>query len=471
MLGLNEKIKEFAAKGKSINVAVVGLGQMGKSLISHLNDLPGFKIIAVSDRNSKKIKDIIEVLAISENKILKVWNGIYEADAGISGKAFARDIIRDSKIDEIINTPGKIDANTKVEIEKALEEGKVIFTDDVRILTGIEKIDVVVDATGHTEVGAFVALSSIVGAKHVVTLNVEADVTVGPILKKIARDYGVIYTLSAGDEPSALKELYDFADGLGLEVICAGKGKNNPLNMEANPASLADYAARKGSSARMMTSFVDGTKSMVEMACLSNATGLIPDCRGMHGATVGIKELIKTFSLKKDGGILDRTGVVDFAIGDLAPGVFLVYSAKNKMVKDVLSYLALGEGPNYLLYRPYHLTSIETPLSIARVYFDREPWIVPSAGLVSDILTVAKRDLAPGEIIDGIGGYMVYGLIDLYEITNKEKLLPIGLSKGCILKRSIKKGEPISYDDVDFPSDTLLLQLRKLQDSTMQNKY
>lgn len=469
MLGLNEKIKELARQGKSINVAVAGLGQMGKSLVSHLNDLAGFKILAVADKDPKKVADMIEILGITESEIFKVWTGIYECQAGILGNGKARDMIRDSKIDEIINISNKIDANIKIEIEKAFEEGRILFTDDVRILPGIENIDIVVDATGYTEVGAFVALSSIAGKKHVVTLNVETDITVGPILKKMSKDYGVVYTLSAGDEPAALKELYDFADGLGLEVICAGKGKNNPLNMEANPATLADYAASKGSSAKMMTSFVDGTKSMVEMACLSNATGLIPDCRGMHGARVSIKELAKTFSLKKDGGILDRTGVVDFAIGDLAPGVFLVYSTKNKMIKDVLNYLALGQGPNYLLYRPYHLTSIETPLSIARVYFDREPWIVPSGGLVSDVLTVAKKDLAPGEIIDGIGGYMVYGLIDLYETTSKEKLLPIGLSQGCILKKCVKKGEPISYDDVDFPSDTLLLQLRKLQDKIIQD--
>jgi len=469
LLGLNEKIKELARQGKSINVAVAGLGQMGKSLVSHLNDLAGFKILAVADKDPKKVADMIEILGITESEIFKVWTGIYECQAGILGNGKAWDMIRDSKIDEIINISNKIDANIKIEIEKAFEEGRILFTDDVRILPGIENIDIVVDATGYTEVGAFVALSSIAGKKHVVTLNVETDITVGPILKKMSKDYGVVYTLSAGDEPAALKELYDFADGLGLEVICAGKGKNNPLNMEANPATLADYAASKGSSAKMMTSFVDGTKSMVEMACLSNATGLIPDCRGMHGARVSIKELAKTFSLKKDGGILDRTGVVDFAIGDLAPGVFLVYSTKNKMIKDVLNYLALGQGPNYLLYRPYHLTSIETPLSIARVYFDREPWIVPSGGLVSDVLTVAKKDLAPGEIIDGIGGYMVYGLIDLYETTSKEKLLPIGLSQGCILKKCVKKGEPISYDDVDFPSDTLLLQLRKLQDKIIQD--
>jgi len=470
LLGLNEKIKNLAREGKSINVAVVGLGQMGKCLISHLNDLPGFKILAVADKNSKKISEMIEVLGIPESQIFKLWNSIYEPETKISGKGIVREIIRDSKIDEIINISKKIDAKNKIKIEKALEEGKILFTDDAGILPAIENIDVIVDATGYTEVGAFVALSSIAGRKHVVTLNVETDVTVGPILKKMAKEYGVLYTLSAGDEPAALKELYDFADGLGFEVICAGKGKNNPLNIEANPATLADYAASKGSSAKMMTSFVDGTKSMVEMACLSNATGLVPDCRGMHGARVSIKELAKTFSLKRDGGILDKTGVVDFAIGDLAPGVFLVYSTKNKMIKNVLDYLALGQGPNYLLYRPYHLTSIETPLSIARVYFDKEPWIVPSGGLVSDVLTAAKKDLKKGEIIDGIGGYMVYGLIDLYETANKEKLLPIGLSQGCILKRCIKKGEPISYDDVDFPADTLLLQLRKLQDKIIQNR-
>jgi predicted homoserine dehydrogenase-like protein len=470
LLGLNEKIKELAGKGKSINVAVAGFGQMGKSLVSHLNDLPGFKILAVADKDSKKVADLIEVLGITESRVFNVWNSIYESQSKILGTGKAGDIARDSKIDEIINISNKIDINTKIKIEKALEEGKILFTDDVRILPGIENIDIIVDATGYTDVGALVALSSIAGRKHVVTLNVETDITVGPILKKMAKDYGVVYTLSAGDEPAALKELYDFADGLGLEVICAGKGKNNPLNMEADPATLADYAASKGSSAKMMTSFVDGTKSMVEMACLSNATGLIPDCRGMHGAKASIKELAKTFSLKKDGGILNKAGVVDFAIGDLAPGVFLVYSTKNKMIKDVLNYLALGQGPNYLLYRPYHLTSIETPLSIARAYFDREPWIVPSGGLISDVLTVAKKDLMHGEIIDGIGGYMVYGLIDLYETTRKENLLPIGLSQGCILKRCVKKGEPISYADVDFPSDTLLLQLRKLQDKTIQDK-
>jgi len=132
------------------------------------------------------------------------------------------------------------------------------------------------------------------------------------------------------------------------QTIAAGKGKNNPLDKCANPTTLADYAAQKGSSAKMMTSFVDGTKSMFEMACLSNSTGLVPDVRGMHGPKVNVSELTRVYSLKKDGGILSKKGVVEFAIGDIAPGVFLVYTSHLKIIRDELKYLLFGDGPNYL---------------------------------------------------------------------------------------------------------------------------
>jgi predicted homoserine dehydrogenase-like protein len=452
LLGLNDKLKSFVIKGNNIKIAIVGLGQMGLSLVSHLNDLPGFKILAAVDKDTEKLNNISAVLKLSIDKGFSVFEC-----SDISN-------ILSSSIDAVFK--GRyVDENADIDkLNKEVGKGKIIFTNDFRILPRLKEVEIIVDATGYPDVGGSVALSALCGNKHVVTLNVEADVTVGPILKKIADERELIYTLSAGDEPAALKELYDFADGLGFKIICAGKGKNNPLDVQANPTTLAEYAARKGSSPKMMTSFVDGTKSMIEMACLSNATGLIPDCRGMHGARADIKDLISTFCLKKDGGILEREGVVDFVIGDLAPGVFLVYSTKNLMVKEILKYLVLGEGPNYLLYRPYHLTSIETPLSIARLYFERQPWIVPKDGIISEIITVAKKDLKAGELIDGIGGYTVYGLIDLYETAKKQNLLPIGLSQGCILRVDKKKGEEIAYDDVDFPVNTLLMQLRKLQE-------
>ncbi|MFO7928612.1 MAG: SAF domain-containing protein [Candidatus Humimicrobiaceae bacterium] len=309
-----------------------------------------------------------------------------------------------------------------------------------------------------------ISLGAINNQKHAVSLNVESDVTVGPLLKKFADNAGVVYTVAAGDEPGALKELYDFADGLGFEVIAAGKGKNNPLDREANPTTLAEYSKKKGASTKMMTSFVDGTKSMEEMACFSNATGILPDTKGMHGPNANVSQLLEKFRLKGEGGILSRTPAVDFAIGDVAPGVFLIYTARQKIIRDELKYLLFGDGPNYLLYRPYHLASIETPLSVARAYFHHEPTIAPKGAPVSEVFTVAKKDLKEGEVIDGIGGYSVYGLIEEYGKARAENLVPLGLVEGATLKADLQKGQPITYRDVKLLEDSTIFQLRKLQE-------
>jgi len=323
---------------------------------------------------------------------------------------------------------------------------------------------VVIDATGSPEVGAEISLSSIINKKHIVTLNVEADTSIGPILKKFAQNYGVVYTVAAGDEPAALKELYDFATALGFEVIAAGKGKNNPLNRSANPTILEQYSSQKGASPKMMTSFVDGTKSMIEMTCFSNATGMIPDCRGMHAPQANINQLTKIFSLKSDGGILEKKGVVDFAIGDVAPGVFLIYSTDIDILKKELKYLLYGDGPNYLLYRPFHLASMEVPISIINACLYGEATIAPENGLVSEVITVAKKDLKKGDVIDGIGCYTVYGLIELYHVAKSENLVPIALCECAKVKRNIKEGLPITYEDLSLNTETVIYKLRKLQE-------
>jgi predicted homoserine dehydrogenase-like protein len=454
LLGLNKDLKELAAQGKSINVGVVGIGQMGLSLVSHLNMIPGFKVLAVADMDTSKLVDLYGALNLEQD-------GVFTFEGRRHTPALNADL------QDFLNNKNPAEKETDKKLASAIKNNKVVFTGDFSVLANIEEIDVIVDATGSTGAGAAIALTALHANKDLVTLNVETDVTVGPILKKIAEDKDLVYTLSAGDEPAVLKELYDFVDTLGFRVICAGKGKNNPLDFSANPETIADYAAEKGSSAKIMTSFVDGTKSMVEMACLSNATGLIPDCRGMHGPAADIRDLVKVFSLKSSGGILEKEGVVDFVIGDLAPGVFLIYTTDNKEIKNTIRYLNLGSGPNYLIYKPYHMTSIETPLSIARAYFDRKPWIVPEGRLIAEVAAIAKKDLSKGEALDGIGGFTVYGAIDLYETAKDENLLPAGLAHGCILKNSRKKGEPISKDDVEFPGQSLFLQLRKLQEETI----
>jgi len=446
MLGLNKKLKELQSYGDHIKVGLVGLGQMGSSMAVHISSLAGMQIIAVADLDVNNAANILTKTGHSLKDLTLVEAGIKVSSS--NNKA------------QII----KAGANLSRDIKKAVESGKTIVTDDIRILTGMEDIDVVVDATGNPEAGARIAFSAISSGKHMVTFNVEADTTVGPILKRMAENSGIVYTVAAGDEPAAAKELFDMADALGLDIVAAGKGKNNPLNKEANPDSLAEYAARKGSSAKMMTSFVDGTKSMFEMACLSNATGLVPDIRGMHGAKVNVSQLTEKYKLKKDGGILSRKGVVEFAIGDIAPGVFLVYTSDLKIIRDELKYLLFGEGPNYLLYRPYHLTSIEAPLSIARAYFMGEPTIVPISGLISEVVTYAKKDLKTGDVLDGVGMYTTYGMIEHYDIAKRQNLLPLGLSQGCRLKNNIEKGSPITYKDVELVQDSTILQLRRLQD-------
>lgn len=452
MLGLNKKLRNLKNDGKSIKVAIAGVGQMGRGLISHIRELGSMQVLAIANRDINRITAILKELEISDDEIILV--------GGRNKLGLENDNI--SKI--IIEENSSLDGEIRERLNRLAEKNKIIVADDLRILFVISNVDVVIDATGSPEAGAYIASTAISYKKHIVTLNVETDVTIGLLLKKLADEAGVVYTVSAGDEPGALKELYDFADALGLEVIAAGKGKNNPLDRYANPTTLKDYAESKGSSPNMMTSFVDGTKSMIEMACLSNSTGLVPDCRGMHGPKANIEDLVNVFRPKEDGGILSGRGVVDFAIGNLAPGVFLVYTTGNKMIKADLKYLMLGSGPYYLLYRPYHLTSIEAPLSIARAYFYGEPTIAPDYGLVSEVITVAKKDLSAGEVIDGIGRYMVYGLIEKYSKAKQEDLLPIGISQGCVLKKDMEKDQPIKYNDVSFIKDSLVLKLRKSQD-------
>jgi predicted homoserine dehydrogenase-like protein len=349
-------------------------------------------------------------------------------------------------------------------VNKIDHKDKLIITNEASIIPVLDKINVVIDATGKPDVGAFISFNSIVNKKHVVTLNVEGDVTIGPILRKLAKSAEVVYTVSAGDEPAAAKELFDFAASLNLKVVSAGKGKNNELDKYSNPEIVKKFAESKGSNPYMMTSFIDGTKSMIEMACLSNATGLIPDIRGMHGQRVNIKELASVLIPKKDGGILSKSGVVEYVIGDLAPGVFLVYTTDSKIIRRDLDYLKNGSGPYYLLYRPYHLASIETPLSIAKAFLCNEATIEPGFGFVSEVMTVAKKDLNPGDILDGIGGFACYGLIELHEITKKDRYLPIGISEGSVVKRKISKDEPIKYNDVGLNENSILFNLRKIQD-------
>lgn len=428
MLNLNTKLKELDEQGKKIRAGIVGAGQMGRGMVSQMFCMKGILPAIISDIDIERAKNAYLLAGISSD------------DIAIANKA--------------------------VEAETAIQKGKYVITEDFNVITSTLPIDVVLDLTGVPDVGARIAFDSIYNGKNIVMLNVETDVTVGPLLKKMADSAGVVYTVSAGDEPGAVKELYDFADAMGFKILVAGKGKNNPLDIEANPDTVREKAQASNMNPKMLASFVDGTKTMVEMTCVSNATGFVPTKRGMIGPESTVKELPKLLSLKEHGGILDRYQVVEFVKG-IAPGVFVIITTDLPAVKEEMAYLSMGEGPNYILYRPYHLTSIETPLSAARACIYHEPTIVPKGAPVSETVAVAKKDLKAGEYLDSIGGYTVYGVIDTFENAKKDNALPIGLvSPKVKVKTDIKKGETLTYDAVELDENSLILQLRKLQDMT-----
>jgi len=212
---------------------------------------------------------------------------------------------------------------------------------------------------------------------------------------------------------------------------------------------------------------VDGSKTMIEMAAVSNATGLVPDVRGMHGPRTSRDRLHETFALEEHGGLLSQAGVVEYGIGGVHPGVFLVVTTDHPRLRQALVYRDMGTGPYYTLFRPYHLCSIEVPLTCAMLVMRRKSNMFPLDRLVSEVFAVAKQDLQPGDVLDGIGGTSFYGLIDRYEVAKAEGLLPIGLAKGATVVRGVKQDRPIGYEDVRLCEASTVLTLRRLQDRWM----
>ncbi|MDR1893674.1 MAG: hypothetical protein LBQ61_03135 [Spirochaetales bacterium] len=411
-----------------IYAGIVGAGQMGRGMVGQMLSMKGMRPSVVVD---VKIENAI-------NAFLR---------AGLSlGKDFA-------------------EASTVEEADRLLEQGVFVVTTNNELATKCESIDCAIDATGVPEVGAKVAIDAINNQKHIVMLNVETDVCIGHILYKLASNAGVVYTGSAGDEPGAVLEIYDFAKALGFDVRVVGKGKNNAIDYDCTPDSVAAEAGRKNMSPKMLCSFKDGTKTMVEMTAMANATGFLPDIMGAHGASGQVKDLPKLLSLKSEGGILNSYQVIEY-INGVAPGVFVIISTTQPDILHELNYLSMGEGPNFVLYRPYHLCSLETPLSAAKAVIDNIPTIVPRMGLVAETGTVAKIDLNPGDTLDGIGGFTLRGTFISAAEAKEKNVLPLGLvNKKTRMLRPVKKGELVTYGDVELDESSLMVQLRKLQDA------
>ncbi|MDQ6662299.1 MAG: NAD(P)-dependent oxidoreductase [Chloroflexota bacterium] len=428
-MDLVTELERRQQKNQPIRVGLVGVGQMGAGIIAQIDLMQGMDIIAAADIDLQRAATAFHSIGVAEDKLV-----ILPADA------------------------------TATQANQAITAGKYVITPNAALLPEIEALDAVIEATGMPSIGASVAYRTILARRHIIMLNVETDVTIGYLLKRMADAADVVYTTSAGDEPGALKELYDFAKMLGFEVVAAGKGKNNPLDRSATPQQLAEQAKQQEMNAKMLTSFVDGTKTMVEMTAVANATGLVPDRSGMHGPSATPDTLAQIFCPQEDGGILHQRGIVDYALGNVAPGVFLIITTEQpKVIKD-LKYLRLGPGPYWTLYRPYHLANIETPISVAQAVLYKHATLAPQGPPVAETTTVAKRDLRTGEILDGLGGTMVHGNIERADVAREARMLPLGLSERARMCRDIARGQTLTYDDVELDEKSFIVHARRLQD-------
>ncbi|RPI57996.1 MAG: hypothetical protein EHM56_02875 [Chloroflexi bacterium] len=423
-----EHLQALEAAGEPISVGLVGCGQMGSGLVHVTHQMPGMETRALADINANRPLATLKELGIPEDKIC-VTNKVGEA-------------------------------------EDALDAGKYLVTEDAVLLAQLEGLDAVVEATGLTEIGSKVAWNCILNSKHVIMLNVETDVTVGALLHRLAVNAGCVYTAASGDEPGVCKMLYSFAGMLGFEVVCLGKGKNNPIDLGATPDSCREEALRKGMNPKMLAAFKDGSKTMVELAAMSNATGLVPDVPGMHGARVDVPDLNKVLIPREDGGILSRKGCVDYSTGKVAPGVFAVITSPDPRIRVDMKFLSMGDGPYYTLYRPFHLCNVETPVSVAEAVIYGEATIV-SKRMVSEVATVAKRDLKPGEVVGEIGSADIFGRTYIYSEARGARAIPLGLAPGGKVLRPVSKGALLTEDDFAPNPDLFVYKLRKMQDAQL----
>ncbi|TIU20659.1 MAG: homoserine dehydrogenase, partial [Mesorhizobium sp.] len=323
-----------------------------------------------------------------------------------------------------------VQAPNAAAIDRAIEAGKIAVTEDLHALASAGRIDVIIDATGNPNIGTLFALEVMKNGKHIVMLNVEADITIGRFLKEEARKAGVVYTGAAGDEPACTLEIIGFAKSLGFNIIAAGKGKNNPLKIDAMPADYEKEAAERNMNARMLVEFVDGSKTAIEMVAIANATGLVPDVPGMHGPTATLEELAGVLCPREDGGVLHRKGVVDYSIGKgVAPGVFCIIETRHPRVLERMIDLKVGKGPYFTIFRPYHLTSLEVPLSAARAVVYKRADMEPLDHPVAEAVAVAKSDLGLGQSLGMIGENDYRGFAMTWEDARARGALPLGLAE------------------------------------------
>ncbi len=438
-MNLYAKLRARQAQGKPVRVGLIGAGKFGSMYLSQVPRTPGMHLVGIADLSAARARAALANVHWQEER--------YGART----------------------------------LEQAHKEGSTAIIEDSMALIASPFIDVIIDATGSPAAGIAHVLACCEHKKHIVMVNVEADCLAGPLLKRRADDAGIVYSLAYGDQPALICEMVDWARTAGFEVIAAGKGtKYLPTYHSSTPDTVWNYyglsaeeARLGGMNAQMFNSFLDGTKSAIEMAAVANATGLSAPSDGLAFPPVGVDDLARILKPKSDGGILEHRGQVEVisslerdqrpVFRDLRWGVYVTFAAGSEYVERCFKEYGLITDPSgkySSMYKPFHLIGLELGISVASAALRNEPTGAP-IGWIGDVVATAKRDLAAGELLDGEGGFTVYGKLMPAADSMRLNGLPLGLAHGVKLKRPIAAGQAVSWDDVELKAESQAVRFRR----------
>ncbi|MEM8984899.1 MAG: Gfo/Idh/MocA family oxidoreductase [Pseudomonadota bacterium] len=422
MIIVDTALAARAAANNPIRVGLIGAGYSGKRIAYQITDgIAGMQVVAIANRTLANAKDAYTYAGVANTHSV----------------------------------------SSAAELDQCIHDGKPAITDDFRHVTDAQGVEVIVDATGIVDFGAEVAIAALNAAKHLILMNVELDATIGAMLCEKARAAGVTYSNSDGDEPGVAMNMIRFVKSIGLKPVVAGnlKGLYDPYR---NPETQQAFAAANNQKPATMAHFADGTKLSMELTVLANGAGFGVGKRGMYGPALEHVNDAASYYLDK----LVDGGMVDFTVG-AAPsnGAFVLGHSEDPMRKEYLKYLKMGEGPLYTFYTPFHLPQLEIPNTIARAVLLNDATVAPAGAPTCDSIAVAKKDLVPGETLDGLGGFCSYALIENYQTSVAGNCLPMGIAEGCVVKTAVKKDQPITYADVDVPDGRVLDALRAEQNT------
>jgi predicted homoserine dehydrogenase-like protein len=423
------QLEARAAEGRPIQVAVVGTGDYGETLVGQLLQIRGMRPAVVCDLDLARAAQAYRLGGVPANEI------------------------------ETVHRRGLL--------AQRVMAGRPAIADDLALVL-CAPVDVVVDCTGEPDVGCEIALGAIENGVHVVMVNVEADATAGAQLAERARRAGVVYTLADGDQPSLIVGLIDWARCLGLEVVAAGK-----WTMRYPPAEAAARLAAEPDPVKSTYTYLDGTKTQIEMASTANAGGLTVDVAGMHGRALALDEMPALLRPVAAGGILGQSGVVDYvnnrspAGGTIEPrlggGIWAVVGCGSRRGLEAMAskgVVTSADGTHALLYRPNHLVGVETPWSILKAVLEGVPTAAPGPQPQVEVIAVAKVDLPAGQALGGLGTADTAGIAVRAEEAVASGALPVGLAAGVRLKHDVPAGARLIYQMVAGAPDSLAWQLR-----------